>query len=339
MALGCPFLAFSFRAPGRPRLHRVLRFLRRHRVDVMLAEFAGSGWRVCRICQKGKIKLYVHVHGYDVSVYRGKPEWRRRYQELFKHAAGFIAPSRFLADELASLGCPREKLHVSPNGVDPRQFTPVAGEPLRLLAVGRLVEKKAPRITIAAFADVLKKFPGARLDMIGDGPLREDCLALIEERGLSRAVNLPGTQSHEQVVEAMRRASMFVQHSVTAANGDTEGFPVSILEAMASGLPVVATRHSGIPEAVIDGTTGILVAENDVSGMAQAIASFLADPAKADAMGAAGRRRVLAHFTETHTRDRLRAIMGLSLPWRLRNTLYRYINPDWYSRRSGPSDR
>ena len=127
----------------------------------------------------------------------------------------------------------------------------------------------------------------------------------------------------------MRMASMFVQHSVTDIDGNTEGLPVAILEAMASGLPVVATRHSGIPEAVIDGKTGILVDEHDVTGMTQAIISLLANPARADAMGKAGRERVLAHFTETQMKHRLRGIMGLSLRWRLRNALSRRRIPAW----------
>jgi glycosyltransferase involved in cell wall biosynthesis len=188
------------------------------------------------------------------------------------------------------------------------------------------VQKKAPHLTIS---DVLARFPSARLDIIGDGPLKHGCLSLIHERGLSGAVRLHGTQASDQVIEAMRRASVFVQHSVTTATGDTEGLPVAILEAMASGLPVVATRHGGIPEAVVEGLTGILVDENDVSGMGLAISSLLAEPARAGAMGSAGRERVLGHFTETHTRDRLRAIMGLSLRWRLSNSLVRGLSPDW----------
>jgi glycosyltransferase involved in cell wall biosynthesis len=195
--------------------------------------------------------------------------------------------------------------------------------------VGRLVEKKAPHLTINAFAGVLQQFPGARLDMIGDGPLREQCQSLITHRGLGGAVRLLGVRSSEDVAETLNRASLFIQHSVTAPDGNTEGLPVALLEAMASGLPVVATRHSGIPEAVSDGETGILVEENDVQGMMQAIAALLADPGRAQAMGKAGRARILAHFTQAHMRDRLRAVMGLSLGWRLRNRLSPLLRSDW----------
>jgi glycosyltransferase involved in cell wall biosynthesis len=147
--------------------------------------------------------------------------------------------------------------------------------------------------------------------MIGSGPLEDKCAALVRENGLGDKVCLLGVQSPDQVANAMRKASLFVQHSVTSEDGDTEGLPVAILEAMASALPVIATRHSGIPEAVIEGETGILVDEHDVSGMANAIISLLENPGRAKAFGEAGRRRVLSHFTHEQTRDRLRAIMGL----------------------------
>jgi glycosyltransferase involved in cell wall biosynthesis len=298
-------------------------------VDVLLAEYASAGWLFLRSCEKASVKLFVHFHGLDASRNLHQPFWVARYRELFKRSSGIIAPSRFIANNLSDIGCPLDKLHVSPCGVDPNKFTPGRGEPLRLVAVGRLVEKKAPHLTIKAFAGVLQQFPGARLDMIGDGPLREQCQSLIAHRGLDDGVRLLGVRSSEDVAAALKRASLFIQHSVTAPDGNTEGLPVALLEAMASGLPVVATRHSGIPEAVSDGETGILVEEHDVAGMTKAIGALLADPGRAEAMGKAGRARVLAQFTEAHMRDRLRAVMGLSLGWRLRNRLSRRLSSNW----------
>src|SRR5581483_7170629 len=101
------------------------------------------------------------------------------------------------------------------------------------------------------------------------------------------------------------------QHSITAPDGDTEGLPVSILEAMACSLPVVATRHAGIPEAVEDGVSGFLVAEKDVNGMAIAMADLLENPERAKTMGMAGRERVCQNFTTTRSGERLRFVVGL----------------------------
>lgn len=324
-ALGCPALATPFQPKAGLKSSRVMGFLKRYRVDVMLAEYAATGWRFLNPCELADIKLFVHFHGYDGSMRLRNPLWVQRYQEIFMRSSGIISPSNFIANNLVEAGCPPRKLHVSPCGVDPIRFSPGQGDPLRLLAVGRLVEKKAPHLTIKAFATVLKRFPGARLDIIGDGPLRERCQVDIATRGLTDAVHLLGVQSPEQVSEAMKKASLFVHHSVTTPEGDTEGLPVAVLEAMASGLPVISTRHSGIAEAVSESETGVLVEENDVDGMVEAIADLLTNPARAKAMGAAGRERVLAHFTERHMRDRLRAIMGLSFGWRLRNRLSRRL--------------
>jgi glycosyltransferase involved in cell wall biosynthesis len=190
------------------------------------------------------------------------------------------------------------------------RFRPTARLPFRVLAVGRLVEKKAPHLTIRAFAEVARRFPEARLDMIGDGPLMDRCRALVEEHGLATRVRLHGAQPSNVVARFMAEASLFVQHSVTAPNGDTEGFGISLIEAMASEVPLVVTRHNGFVEIVLDGETGLLVDEHDVSGMAEAMATLLGDTDRARAMGEAGRRRVLANFTHDHVRDRLRAIMG-----------------------------
>ncbi|RWJ19706.1 MAG: glycosyltransferase, partial [Mesorhizobium sp.] len=109
-----------------------------------------------------------------------KQTWRRRYRRLFASADGIITPSRFIADRLIQIGCPNEKLHVSPCGILPEQFTPSKRESGRLLVVGRFVEKKSPHLTIEAFARIASRFPEARLDLVGDGPLMARSRALVE---------------------------------------------------------------------------------------------------------------------------------------------------------------
>lgn len=291
--------------------HRTASFIADQGVRMLLAEYLNYAVGFVDACRTAEVPLFVHAHGYDVAVLSQDDHWARRYRWLFQRAAGIIAPSRFLADRLRAIGCPEPKLHVSPCGVDPLQFKPTKRVPGRLLAVGRLVEKKAPDITIEAFARICGHFPEARLDMVGDGPLMAHCRVLVAGHGLEDRIILHGAQPHAVVNDLMAEASIFLQHSVTARNGDTEGLPVAILEAMASGVPIVGTRHSGIPEAVVEGETGVLVDEHDADGMAEAMANLLSDPALAAAMGEAGRRRVLARFTHAHTRDRLRAVMGL----------------------------
>jgi colanic acid/amylovoran biosynthesis glycosyltransferase len=291
---------------------RVRSFFRSYEPRAVLAEYGPVGCLLARACHEAKEPLYVHFHGYDASVLLQDWRWVRRYRKLFCGAAGIIVPSKFLARNLAAIGCSETKLHVSPFGIDPDRFAPGKSVPQRIIAVGRLVEKKAPHLTIAAFGKIAARYPQARLDMIGDGPLASRCRALIGELGLGEQVRLLGIRGSDSVAKLMSQASLFVQHSVIAENGDMEGFPVAILEAMGSALPVVSTRHSGIPEAVEECVTGLLVDEHDVEGMAGAMSTLLHDTERAAKMGLAGRKRLLAHYTHVQARDRLRAIMGFA---------------------------
>jgi len=174
----------------------------------------------------------------------------------------------------------------------------------------RLVEKKAPDLTIEAFGRVAEQIPNARLDIVGDGPLAERCHTLIDRLGLGEQVVMHGARDTEFVVDLLQQASLFVQHSVTSESGDTEGFGISLLEAMACCVPVVVTRHNGFVETVDNGVTGLLVDEHDVAGMAAAMVELLDNPDCAAAMGRAGRQRVLERYTLERSRDGLRAIMG-----------------------------
>jgi colanic acid/amylovoran biosynthesis glycosyltransferase len=290
---------------------RVMAFLKEHEVGVVLAEYGPTGALAADVCAALGLPLHVIFHGLDASALLRHATIRRRYRHLWPRAASVICVSCALADRLVATGCPESLIHIVPCGVDEAAFPPGSPEPGRVLAIGRLVEKKAPQLTIRAFAAVADRFPQAHLDVVGDGPLKPLCEAAVAEAGLADRVTLHGPLPHAACGALLRRAAVFAQHSVTASTGDTEGSPVAIAEAMATALPVVATRHSGIPEQVEDGVTGYLVAEGDVAGMGEALARLLADPGQARAMGEAGRQRFLAGFTQARSRARLREILGL----------------------------
>ena len=128
--------------------------------------------------------------------------------------------------------------------------------------------------------------------MIGGGPLFERCVELADDLGVSGSVEFPGFLPHEELAAVQRSARAFVQHSMEAPSGDSEGMPVAILEAAASGLPVVATRHAGIPDAVIDGVTGFLVDEGDVAAMSARMIQLAIDPALAAEFGVRARSHI-----------------------------------------------
>ena len=288
------------------------RSLRNLGVSIVLAEYGPSGWAVAKACTRAGVRLFVHFHGYDAATC-GK--WHRRieYRRLVRSAEKFICPSRFTAAELASIGIPEDKLAVVHYGVDVDRFRPTTGprEPGLVLAVGRFTSKKAPHLVLKAFTQVLRSCPNAKLEMIGGGPLMPHCEALVADAGMAPAVTFHGVRDHQFVLEKLRRASIFVQHSVTAPSGDAEGLPLTLLEAMACELPVVATRHNGITETVVEGETGFLVDEHDTASMAARVCELLPDAGLRRRMGQAGRRRVIEHFSARCQIRKLRSVLGL----------------------------
>ncbi len=270
----------------------------RRRPAAVLAEFGPTAVRLVEPCRRAGLPLVAHFHGYDSSVRAVLDEYRDKYPKMFASAAAIIAVSKEMHATLLALGAPEEKLHYCPYGVDCDAFHPAdaAMAPPIAVAVGRLVDKKAPHLTILAFSHVHRTNPEARLRIIGDGPLFGACQDLIAALGLTGAVTLLGQQPHDVIRTEMRQARCFVQHSLQAMNGDCEGTPNTVLEAGASGLPVVSTRHAGIPDVVIEGQTGFLVDERDITGMGHHWSRLMADPALAGQMGLAGRRHISAEF-------------------------------------------
>jgi colanic acid/amylovoran biosynthesis glycosyltransferase len=276
-------------------------------IRAVLAEYGTTGISVMQPAQRAGVPLIVHFHGNDAYNTRILSDHREDYARLFAASSAVVAVSRDMQQQLISLGAPTAKVHYIPYWVDADQFDdarPAEAPPL-LLAVGRFVEKKAPHLTLLAFEKALQQVPEARLTMIGDGPLLGTCKHLVQHFGMEQHVAFPGSREHGFVRDRMAQVRAFVQHSVRASDGDCEGTPLSVTEAQASGLPVVATRHMGIKDVVVDGQTGLLVDEFDVDGMAEAMVRLLREPQTASRMGQEGRGRVLALFSYSHTLQRL----------------------------------
>jgi glycosyltransferase involved in cell wall biosynthesis len=288
-----------------------LRAFRRARVDAVLAEFGQTGVTVSDACRRLRVPLVVHFHGADISKHDVLRTYGERYRTLFGEARAIVAVSRAMCRKLVAVGARADKVHLNPYGVDCRLFdgaSPGTALPV-LLAVGRFVEKKAPQMTIRAFAQVHRHRTDARLRMIGDGPLLDECRGLAAELGVAGAVTFLGAQTPDVIQQEMRGARAFVQHSIEASSGDAEGLPVAILEAGASGLPVVATRHAGIPDVVVEQQTGLLGDERDVDSMARAMHRLVDEPTLAARFGAEARRRVVQHFSMRRSLDRLWTII------------------------------
>jgi len=289
----------------------IARALRASRAEVLLAEHGQTGVAVMAAAQEAGVRLVVHFHGCDAYQRVILERYARSYRELFEQAAAIIAVSHDMERQLLSLGAPAERLFYNPCGVDSTAFAggdPATAPPL-LLAVGRFVPKKGLLQTLRAFAIAAARCSEARLTLIGDGPLRGAVMQLAAELGVEGRVSLLGRRSHAEVAAALRGARALVQHSLRADDGDCEGTPLTVLEAGACGLPVIATRHGGIPDVVVDGVTGLLVDEADVEAMAAQMVQLCERPDLAAALGCAAQRRVRAAFSQERQVGRLWQIM------------------------------
>jgi colanic acid/amylovoran biosynthesis glycosyltransferase len=257
----------------------------RVRPDVVHAQFGQAGAKMAPVAAAHCIPMVVSFHGIDATSHPRSVFWRQQYNALWPTTAFISGPSRYICQKLLALGAPREKLIHMPYGVNLAKFNFACpsdrfdGKTIDCLFVGRLVEKKGPLLLLKAFKSAMQLVSPQltlRLNIVGEGPLMQRVRAYLIENDLERHVLVLGAQSHENVKLLMESSHLYIQHSVTARNGDQEGLPVSIIEAAATGLPIVATRHSGIPEIVIDGKNGYLVEEGDFEAMADRI-RFLAE--------------------------------------------------------------
>lgn len=292
------------------------RFLRRHGVRVILSQYLDQSLKWLAVARNLGARFFAHAHGYDVSKALRNPKMCREYLRL-NAADGIITMSESSRWRLVDLGLNSNRIHVIPYGVDiadPPSLTE-RGESVRCLAVGRMVRKKGPLLTLGAFRRALINCSRLRLDFVGDGELYEDARKYICDHGLAERVKLHGGQPHHVVQDLMKQADVFLQHSmIDPETGDEEGLPVAILEAMAAGLPVLSTRHAGIPEAVVEHQTGYLVDEGDSDGMVRLLVKLGEDAELRRRLGRAGWERAQQRFSWHHERKALLKLLGLNDP-------------------------
>jgi glycosyltransferase involved in cell wall biosynthesis len=287
-------------------------FLRNEKPAFVFAEFGTAGADLVAACERHGVGLFASFYGLDAFEHVVLERYKDRYRHLFRYATKVLVQSRSIERQLVGMGCPPEKLVRNPCSPDLSfaGITPKKGS-RTLAAIGRFVDKKSPVSVIMAFRTVHQQHPDARLEWAGDGPLMPAARELVGALGLSEAILFRGRIDPAEQARILGRSAMLIQHSVTAENGDQEGIPVVIMEAMLAGLPVVSTVHSGIPEVVEHGASGLLVAEHDIMGMGAAITTLLEDPAKAEAMGQHGRDFILANYTLDKHIAGMRAMLGL----------------------------
>jgi len=299
--------ALSFAA-----LHAAVPLLDRPTFDVVHCHFGPAGVIGAMLQEIGALHgpIVTTFYGHDVTRYpreRGAHVYRR----LFERAALVLALDPVMRERLEALGAAPSRLDVQPLAIDCDRFAPpedpASRPPLRLLSVGRLVEKKGFADGVQACARLVAQGHAVEYRIAGEGPLGPDLRRLVDDLGLQGSVSFPGHVSHEDVPALMRSSHVLLAPSVRAADGDEEGTPTVINEAMACGLPVVATRHAGIASQVTDEETGWLVDEGDPEALADRIAR-LADPALASRLGSAGRAAAVDRFDADRLTSRLETL-------------------------------
>ena len=248
--------------------------------DVFIAHFGPAGVTAAKLRELGVIrgKIATIFHGIDISSREVLNHYTPEYQQLFRRGDLMLPISDLWAGRLQKMGCPREKIAVSRMGVDMTRFSPrpvkAPATPLEIISVARLTEKKGLHVAIEACRQLKEQGMAFRYRILGIGPWERRLRTLIEQYQLEDVVEMPGFKPSHEVKAMLDDADVFLLPSVTGADGDMEGIPVALMEAMAVGIPVVSTLHSGIPELVEADKSGWLVPENDARALAQRLAAF-----------------------------------------------------------------
>ncbi len=261
-------------------------------------------------------KVVTTFHGYDVTSYL-QERGDKVYSGLFAKGDLFLPISKRWKERLIELGCPEHKIVIHRMGIDTSLIPCSSGSglpntpktPVRLIAIARLVEKKGIEYGIRAVAQLIVRHYRIRFTIVGEGPLRTELQKLIEDLNMEEEIQLVGSKTQEEITQLLTESDLFIAPSVTAANGDQEGIPVVLMEAMAAGLPIISTWHSGIPELVRDGVNGYLVPEKNVLLLAHKLKELIDNRWQWGAMRAAGRQIVEEEYDIRRLNQRLERIL------------------------------
>ena len=275
-------------------------FLNNRNYDLVHCQFGHFGMMAVALRDAGVIRcpIVTSFRGYDLCANIDKKQVN--YAPLFASGEAFTPVCQSFADKLHGLGCPAENIKVihSPIDVSEFQFQPreQTQHPIQLVSIGRLTPKKGFQYAIQAVRNLLTAGLPTYYSILGEGSYRQHLEQLIANLELKEHVSLKGWLPHAESIAALRRSQIFLQPSTRTAEGDMEGIPNALKEAMATGMPVIATRHSGIPELVDDGMSGYLVPEGNAEALTICLQQLLGNPQLWHSLGKTARERVLDRF-------------------------------------------
>ena len=279
----------------------VVDLLKKDQPDLVHVYYGHKAVHFLEMLQAWGGPFVVSFHGVDVSKFIDDEGYADKLKTVFAQAQLVMARSQSLLDRLVELGCPAEKLRMNHTPIPLEHLQPTVREAptdgqWRFVQACRLIQKKGILTTLKALAIVKQTHPNLRYLLGGEGPLREKIRQKIEALGLKQNVELLGCLDQDQLLAEYNRAHLFLHPSETTKESDQEGIPNSMLEAMATGLPIVATQHGGIPEAVTNGHDGLLVPERSPEALATALLTLMADSSELSRMSANAAASVRTNF-------------------------------------------
>jgi colanic acid/amylovoran biosynthesis glycosyltransferase len=277
------------------------RILIRRDPDLMHVYFGNTGVHLLPLLEAWDRPAVVSFHGVDVQTRPKERRYLTRLRRLFRVCRLALVRSGSLRDRLVEIGCDPDKIRLNQTGIPLEEFSLVNREPAidgawRLIQASRFIDKKGLPTTLLAFAIFRQKYPVARLFLAGEGPMRDQLETMVSELDLGHQVVFTGFLQQPELRKLFASCHLFLHPSETTPEQDQEGIPNAMLEAMATGLPVVATRHGGIPEAITEGMDGYLVAERDHVALGGALLKLVGDCDRWREMGRAASRSVAAKF-------------------------------------------
>lgn len=302
--IGRAYSKYIARQPAlvyRGEMETIRRILIRRDPDLMHIYFGNTGVHLLPLIERWDRPCLVSFHGMDVQSRPDEPGYDQKLRRLLRIVPLVLVRSRSIADRLTVLGCDRSKIRLNQAGIPLSGFpyfnrTAPANGGWRLVQACRLIPKKGLPTALRAFARFAQTYPKARFTIAGEGPMRQTLAKIVHDLGLGEQVRFTAFLDQSQLRTLYEDSHVFVHPSELSEDGNQEGIPNSMLEAMASGLPVAATKHGGIPEAVIDGRTGYLVTERDDRALANALLKLTGDLTAWRKMGQAASAVVTEHF-------------------------------------------
>lgn len=269
--------------------------------DIIFCQQGTLGERFFKEIKKHKIKgkVITFLRGKDITArLREKPE---RYQNLYKQGVFFLPVCDYFRKILIKNKCSSKKIYVLYAGIDCNKFkfkerSLKKDEPIKIMTTGRLVEKKGIKYAIKAVYSLLGKGKKLEFTIIGGGPLEKELKDLVRDLGVEENIKLIGWRSQQEVVELLDQAHLFILPAVTGDDGDQEGISNALKEAMAMGLPVISTYHSGIPELIENGKNGFLVKERSIKELVSILEYLINNQEIWKNIGKEARKKIEADF-------------------------------------------